>query len=128
MAAQFSIPQNCHGRDALLARSLPTSVPASAEQEMTDLMRVLFHLFRDGQHRNVVALARALRMDQSAVKHHLDQLVRTKRARLKIAQGHLYWGITDEGRRHVMELGIGSPETTITDPQPQQLVIARPVE
>jgi predicted ArsR family transcriptional regulator len=65
--------------------------------------RVLVHLFRDGYHRNVVALARALRMDQRAVKNHLDRLVEAKLARLKVAQGHLYWGITDGGRRYVME-------------------------
>ena len=57
-------------------------------------------------------------MDQSAVKHHLDQLVGTKLAQLKIAQGHLYWGITDAGRRYVMErehdLGIVSAELTAT--------------
>jgi DNA-binding MarR family transcriptional regulator len=65
--------------------------------------RVLVHLFHDGYHRNVVALARALRMDQGAVKGHLDQLVQAKLARLKVVQGHLYWGMTDEGRRYVLE-------------------------
>jgi DNA-binding MarR family transcriptional regulator len=99
---------------------------------MTDRTRVLVHLFRDGQHRNVVALARALRMDQSAVKHRLDQLVGAKLARLKIVQGHLYWGITNEGRRYVIErerdLGIISPETVGADPQPQRLLITQPVE
>jgi DNA-binding MarR family transcriptional regulator len=68
--------------------------------------RVLVHLFRDGHHRNVVALARAIGMDQGAVKNHLDRLVEAKLARLKVAQGHLYWGITDEGRRHVAERGL----------------------
>jgi DNA-binding MarR family transcriptional regulator len=67
--------------------------------------RVLVHLFRDG-HRNVVALARALGMDQGAVKNHLDRLIEAKLARLTVAQGHLYWGITDEGRRHATERGL----------------------
>ncbi len=65
--------------------------------------RLLVHLFRDGYHRNVVALARALHLEQSAVKGHLDRLVEARLARLKVVQGHLYWGITEEGRRYVME-------------------------
>jgi predicted ArsR family transcriptional regulator len=68
-----------------------------------DETRVLLHLFRDGNDRNVVAVARAVRMDQSAVKYHLDRLLAAKLARLKVAQGHLYWGITGEGRRYVTE-------------------------
>jgi predicted ArsR family transcriptional regulator len=68
--------------------------------------RVLVHLCRDGRHRNVVALARALGMDQGAVKNHLNRLVDAKLARLKVARGHLYWGITDEGRRRVTERGL----------------------
>lgn len=71
--------------------------------QLTGDERILLHLFRDGHHRNVVALSRALRMDQSAVKNHLDQLIEAKLARLKVAQGDLYWGITDEGRRYVIE-------------------------
>jgi hypothetical protein len=74
--------------------------------DLTDDERVLVHLFNDGHHRNVVALARALCMEQDAVKHHLDRLAEAKLAHLMIAQGHLYWGITIEGRRYVMERGL----------------------
>jgi DNA-binding MarR family transcriptional regulator len=74
--------------------------------DLTDAERVLVHLFRDGYHRNVVALARALRMEQHAIKHRLDRLAENGLVRLKIAQGHLYWVITDEGRRHVMQRGL----------------------
>jgi predicted ArsR family transcriptional regulator len=74
--------------------------------DLTDKERVLVHLSREAYDRNVVALARALRMEQSAVKHHLDRLAETKLAHLMIAQGHLYWGITVEGRRYVMERGL----------------------
>lgn len=64
-------------------------------------------------------------MDQSAVKNRLDQLVGARLARLKIAQGHLYWGITDAGRRYVMEREHKlSNETANTDPQPQRPLIA----
>jgi DNA-binding transcriptional ArsR family regulator len=40
----------------------------------------LVHLFREAYHRNVVPLARALRMEQSAVKNHLDRLVEARLA------------------------------------------------
>ncbi len=71
--------------------------------QLTGDQRLLIHLFRDGYHRNVVALARALRIEQSAVKSHLDRLAQAGLARLKVARGHLYWGITEDGRRYVME-------------------------
>ena len=79
-------------------------LPSMYSFRMTDLAsaeRVLVHLFRDGYHRNVVAIARALRMDQPAVKLELDRLVNEGLARLKVVQGHLYWGITDDGRSYV---------------------------
>jgi DNA-binding MarR family transcriptional regulator len=73
---------------------------------LTDAESVLLQLFRDGCHRNVVALARALRMEQPAIKRQLDRLNEAGLARLKVAQGHLYWGITVEGRRYVMQRGL----------------------
>ncbi len=76
---------------------------------MTDLTakeRLLVHLFHEAYHRNVVALARALRMEQSSVKTQLDRLVEAGLVRLKVAQGHLYWGITDEGRSFVLQRGL----------------------
>jgi hypothetical protein len=45
-------------------------------------------------------------MEQSAVKTQLDWLVEAKLARLKVAQGHLYWGITDAGRSFVLQRGL----------------------
>ena len=69
--------------------------------DLGDAERVLIHLFRDGYHRNVVALARALRMEQPATRRQLDRLAEAGLARLKVAQGHLYWGITEQGRRFV---------------------------
>ena len=74
--------------------------------DLTDNERILVHLFREAYHRNVVALARALRMEQGVVKKHLDRLVEARLARLNVVQGHLYWGITDEGRSFVLERGL----------------------
>ena len=75
--------------------------------DLDDSERVLIHLYRDGYDRNVVSLARALGMEQAAIKRQLDSLAAAGLARLKIAQGHLYWGITTEGRRYVQALSGG---------------------
>jgi predicted ArsR family transcriptional regulator len=76
---------------------------------MTDLTgaeRILVLLFQDGLHRNVIAVARALRVEQTVVRRELDQLTAAGLTRSISPKGHLYWKITDEGRRHVMQRGL----------------------
>ncbi len=93
----------------MLSAVLPDGGVACTRCHMTDLSgaeRVLVHLFHEGRHRNVVALARALRMEQTVMRRQLDQLTAAGLTRLNVAQGHLYWGITDEGRRRVMQRGL----------------------
>ena len=73
-----------------------------------DTVRVLVHLFRtdDLDGRDVGAMSRALGMERGVLKYHLDRLDDVKLAECpggNYVEGHFYWALTSDGRRHVIE-------------------------
>jgi DNA-binding HxlR family transcriptional regulator len=87
---------------------LAASEPAPDVRLGDDTTRVIVHLFRaaEQEDRDVGTMARFLKMEQGALKYHLEQLEAAGLAKmigLNYLQGHIYWGLTPEGRRHVVE-------------------------
>ena len=75
---------------------------------MNDSGRVLVHLFRAEARgdRDVETMARTLAMERNVIRYHLDQLKEARLADMesgKYLYGPVYWGLTAEGRRHVVE-------------------------
>jgi DNA-binding MarR family transcriptional regulator len=72
-----------------------------------DTARVLAHPFRaEGDSRDVGMMARALQMEKGVMKYHLDRLDEAGFATCtggSYVSGHVYWALTPDGRRHVVE-------------------------
>jgi DNA-binding MarR family transcriptional regulator len=73
-----------------------------------DTSRVLVHLFRakEIEDRDVGAMARAFGFESGILKYHLDRLADAGFADetgLNYLHGHVYWALTPEGRRYVVE-------------------------
>jgi predicted ArsR family transcriptional regulator len=75
---------------------------------MHDTGRVLVHLFKadEKRERDVETMAQRLEMGRNVVRYHLDQLKGAGLADIesgKYIHGPIYWGVTAEGRKHVVE-------------------------
>jgi DNA-binding MarR family transcriptional regulator len=72
-----------------------------------DTIRVLVHMFKsEMDDRDVGAIGKTLGMEKSVVKYHLDRLYEAGLAESaggNYRLGHIYWALTPEGRRHVVE-------------------------
>jgi predicted ArsR family transcriptional regulator len=73
-----------------------------------DTWRVLVHLFKAEERgdRDVEAMAKRLEMERNVIRYHLDQLKEAGLADIesgKYIHGPIYWGVTAEGRRYVVE-------------------------
>jgi DNA-binding transcriptional ArsR family regulator len=73
-----------------------------------DTARVLVQIFKAKQQeeRDVGAMATALGMERGAVQYHLDRLYEVglaESAGANYLHGHVYWALTPEGRRRVVE-------------------------
>ncbi len=73
-----------------------------------DRGRVLVHLFRTEEKgdRDVETMATKLAMERNVLRYHLDQLKGASLADMesgKYLYGHIYWALTAEGRKHVIE-------------------------
>jgi DNA-binding transcriptional ArsR family regulator len=73
--------------------------------------RVLLHMFRTPRHedRDVGAMAIALELERSVLQYHLDRLAEANLADSvggNYRFGHIYWALTAEGRKHVVERGL----------------------
>jgi len=73
-----------------------------------DTTRVLIHLFRTAEldDRDVGAMARRLEMERALLQYHLDRLLDGRLAEEtggNYLHGHVYWALTPEGRRYVVE-------------------------
>ncbi len=88
---------------------LRTQIPSESANAFDEgTIRVIVHLFQaeELEDRDVGAMARNLKMERSVLKYHLD---RPEAARLaetlggNYRHGHIYWGLTSEGRRYVVE-------------------------
>ncbi len=79
-----------------------------------DAGQVLVYLFRSRHDdRDVGALAQRLQMERGVAEYHLDQLNAlglAKRTGGNYLHGHVYWGLTPEGRSYVVENGLISNE------------------
>ena len=75
---------------------------------MHDTGRVLVHLFKADEkgERDVETMARILEMGRNVIRYHLEQLKEAGLADIesgKYIYGPIYWGVTAEGRKHVVE-------------------------
>jgi len=73
-----------------------------------DTSRVLVHLFRTSEmdDRDVATMATILRLERGMLEYHLVILDEGKLAEntgFNYVTGHVYWAITPEGRRHVVD-------------------------
>ena len=92
----------------LRAAQVPSLPSSSFDEETT---RVLVHMFKTERHdlRDVGVMARALGLERSLMQYHLDRL---RDAKLADSAGgnyvlkHIYWVLTSEGRRYVVERGL----------------------
>jgi len=80
-----------------------------------DTTRVLVQIFKAEQivDRDVGNMARALNMDPGVLQYHLDRLEETGLADVtggNYIDGHIYWGLTPKGRRHVVEHKLIDPD------------------
>jgi DNA-binding transcriptional ArsR family regulator len=88
---------------------LRASIPQqTAELISDDTRRVLVHLFRTTilEDRDVGTMARALGMEISILKYHLDRLNENNFAACtggNYVDGHVYWALSPEGRRYAVE-------------------------
>jgi uncharacterized protein YigA (DUF484 family) len=78
-----------------------------------DTGRVLVYLFQavENEDRHVEAIAYALEMERGVLQYHLDLLRDSGFADIRSANyvhGHVYWGTTPGGRRHVVENNLHS--------------------
>ena len=75
---------------------------------MHDTGRVLVHLFKADEkgERDVETMARILEMGRNVIRYHLEQLKEAGLADIesgKYIYGPIYWAVTAEGRKHVVE-------------------------
>jgi DNA-binding MarR family transcriptional regulator len=73
-----------------------------------DTGRVLAHLFKAEarEDRDIESTAKKLAMEQNVLRYHLDQLERAGLVDMessKYVHGHVYWALTPEGRKYVVE-------------------------
>ncbi len=84
--------------------------PEPAGDLSNDLCQVLVYLFRaTGNDRDVGALAQQLQMERGVAVYHLEQLDArglVVHAGGNYLYGHVYWVLTPEGRRYVVENGL----------------------
>jgi DNA-binding transcriptional ArsR family regulator len=104
--------ESCKQRIAALEREnemlhaqIPSEVPIALG---SDTARVLVSLFRAAnmEERDVGAIARKLAMERGVLQYHLDRLQEAGLADVtgsNYLDGHVYWGLTTEGRRYVVE-------------------------
>jgi DNA-binding MarR family transcriptional regulator len=88
---------------------LRAQIPQNTEDPLsTDAARVLVHIFRRGtmEERDVGAMAVALGMERGVLQYHLDRFKQDGLADVtggNYLHGHVYWALTPEGRRRVVE-------------------------
>jgi DNA-binding MarR family transcriptional regulator len=73
-----------------------------------DTGRVLAHLFKAEarEDRDIESTAKKLAMEQNVLRYHLDQLEQAGLVDMessKYVHGHVYWALTPEGRKYVVE-------------------------
>jgi hypothetical protein len=100
-----AMPPNL-SRGAFLDCRLAAPRPAKQNTKWLNLLVTNASWFTSSVTVTIAMWGESARHGSGAVKNHLDRLVEAKLARLKVARGHLYWGITDEGRRHATERGL----------------------
>jgi DNA-binding MarR family transcriptional regulator len=101
----------CKERIAELVREnekLRAQLPAAPRIALTpETARVLLCLHKaDLEGGDVGMIAKKLRMDMSAVQSHLEQLAEARLAGVvggNFVRGHVYWGLTPEGKRYLAE-------------------------
>lgn len=88
-------------------RELRSSTPSKSGQTVSEeTARVLVYLFRETEldGRAVGIMAQRLNMERGVLLYHLDRLEAAKFANAgSFYDGEAYWGLTAEGRRHVVE-------------------------
>jgi DNA-binding MarR family transcriptional regulator len=95
-------------------RQLREQIPKESPDSLShDTSRVLVYLFQAPQSDDchVEAIAHALEIDEGVIRYHLDQLKDAGFADVRSANyihGHVYWGLTPAGRRHVVENNLHS--------------------
>ena len=92
--------------ETLTLRAQVPSEPASGLGK--DTVRVLVHLFgaEEIDDRDIGAMSRELAMERGVLEYHLDRLKKSGLADVtggNYALEHVYWAVTPEGRRHVVE-------------------------
>lgn len=90
---------------------LRARVPAAPEGDLgEDTQKVLIYLFRsEGDERAVGNMAQRLQMERSVAQYHLDDLVSRGLAKASggnYLTGQVYWTLTQDGRRYVVENGL----------------------
>jgi len=83
-------------------------IPAAGSELAGDTAKVLVELFNtdDLESRDVGAIALRLGMQRGVLQHHLDRLREASSADTtggNYRHGHIYWGLTPEGRRYAVE-------------------------
>ena len=95
---------------------IPSDSPGALDG---DAERALVHLFRatEMEARDVGHMARTLGIEQGILQYHLDQLADAGFADVSgsnYVHGNVYWMITSEGRRNVMERKLIAKQHTLT--------------
>ena len=89
--------------------ALRARLPAEPTEALSaDTTRLLVCLFKapDLDHREVGVMARQLGLEGNVLQYHLDRLDERKLAEMASFDpdlGHVYWALTPEGRRYVVE-------------------------
>jgi DNA-binding MarR family transcriptional regulator len=89
--------------------SLPARIPPESASGLGEVtVRVLVYLFKaiEPDDRDVRAMAKGLATDQSLLQYHLERLQKAGLADLageNYLHDQVYWALTPEGRRHVVE-------------------------
>jgi DNA-binding transcriptional ArsR family regulator len=88
---------------------LRAQIPSQSESGLSgETKSVLVLIFKSPtlEHRDIGAMARALKMELGILQYHLDRLREAGLAEItggNYLDGHVYWGLTTEGRRFVVE-------------------------
>jgi hypothetical protein len=94
---------------AVRAEEFTRPEPSQQQKVLSDdTFRVLVYLFRvdNQQHREIRVMARALQLEENVLRFHLDRLQEANLAEtvgFNYVQGDVYWDLTSDGRRYVME-------------------------
>jgi hypothetical protein len=88
--------------------NLRAQVPKSGDAVSEDTVRVLVHLFKTAptEARDVGAMSKELALNDGLLTYHLERLEGLGLAKLtgrNYLEDHVYWGITPDGRRYVVE-------------------------